>query len=121
MAITLTHVATGEVTTIREVLGYSATRDVPTVVHTIIGRGTPDFTVKATGPRSGTYRLFCLNETIALALEASLKRAGQFVLADTATAIANTTFVVSGKLAVELDDRTRVRCVVSVDYTAVTA
>lgn len=121
MAITLTHVATGEVTTVTEVLGYYSSRDVPTVVHAIIGRGTPDFTVKPAGPRSGTYKLFCLNETVAVALCKTLTRAGQFVLADTATAIANTTFMVTGNLSLELDDQTRVRCIVSVEYTEVTA
>ena len=121
MAITLTHVATGETTTITDVLGYESSREVPTVVHTIIGRGNPDFTVKPAGPRSGTYRLFCLNETVAIALSKSLMRAGQFVLADTSTAIANTTFVVTGNIGLELDDQTRIRCIVAVDYTEVTA
>lgn len=121
MPITLTHVATGEVTTITGILGYQSSREVPTVVHRIIGRGNPDFTVQATGPRMGNFRFFCLDETAALALSKSLQRAGQFVLADTATAIANTTFAVTGNIDLELDDQTLIRCIVAVDYTEVTA
>lgn len=119
MPITLTHVGTGTAQTITLVLGYRSSRRVETVVHTIIGRSAPDFTLKPAGPRTGTFRLFALDETAAAALETLLRRPGTFTLADTATNIADTTFTPTGGIDVELDERTMKRVVVAVDYTEV--
>lgn len=119
MPITLTHVGTGSTATITLVLGYQSGRRVDTVAHPIIGRSAYDFTLKPAGPRTGTFRLFATDETAATALESLLRRPGSFTLADTATAIANTTFTPTGSIVVELDPVTMARVVVAVDYTEV--
>lgn len=117
MAITLTHVPTGDTQTISLVLGYQSDRSSTTVVHTIIGRPNPDFTIRPVGPRTGIYRLFCTSEATASTLAAFLARPGPFTLTDTATTLANTTFLVTGRIGYELDEQTFVRCIVTADYT----
>lgn len=117
MAITLTHVPTGATQTIPLVLGYQSDRTVPTVVHSLIGIANPDFTVKPPGPRAGTFRMFCTSESTATTLATFLARTGPFTLTDTGTTLANTTFLVTGRITYELDEQTWLRCVVSVEYT----
>lgn len=121
MPITLTHVGSGTAATITSVLGYQSTRSIETVVHTIIGRTARDFTLKPVSPRSGTFRFYAADETVAGTLVGLLSRPGTFTLADTATAIADTTFTPTGTIGMELDEATSRVVVVSVDYTEVLA
>lgn len=121
MPITLTHTVTAEVVTIGAVLGYDSDAPVPTNVHTVLGRGTPDFTLRPAGPRTGTFELWCADETAALNLARVLKVPGALALADTVTNIADTTFMVTGPVRVSLDMQTQLRCIVSVQYTGTTA
>jgi hypothetical protein len=121
VAITLTHVGTGDSASITLVLGYKAARRVDTVVHEIVGVAARDFTLKPAGPRTGTFRLFATDETAAADLVTLLCRPGTFSLADTETAMADTTFTPTGAVDFELDSQTLRRVVVSVDYTEVLA
>jgi len=122
MAITLTHIPSGQSVTVASVLGYTSTIDVPTVVHEIVGVADPDFTVVPGRPRTGTFDLLCLTEADAITLRTLLARnLGAFTLADTTTAMADTTFLVTGSVVFALDDETRLRVVVSCDYTETTS
>lgn len=119
MPITLTHVGSGTAATLAAVLGYQSTRAIDTVVHTIIGRSAPDFTLKPVGPRTGTFRLYAADESVAASLVTLLSMQGSFILADTATTIADTTFTPTGNLGVALDENTLRAVVVTVDYTEI--
>jgi hypothetical protein len=122
MTTTITHAGSGQSLTVDRVLGYSSTVEVPTVVHAIVGVADPDFTVAPGRPRTGTYDLFCLSEADAITLRTLLTRnLGAFTLTDTDTAMADTTFLVTGNVVFTLDDDTRLRVIVSVDYTETTA
>lgn len=121
MTTTLTHGASGQSVTVDRVLGYTSQVEVPTVVHPIVGIAFPDFTVSPARTRTGTFDLFCLNETDAATLRTLLTRnLGAFTLADSDTAMADTTFMVTGNVTFALDADTLRRVVVSVDYTEVT-
>lgn len=121
MTISLTHTITAESVTVSMVIGYASDVDVPTVVHAVIGRGTPDFTLKPAGPRTGTYEMLCTNETAAINLRRLLKVPGALTLADTATSIADTTFMVTGPVGLALDPVTLRRCIVTAPYTETSA
>jgi hypothetical protein len=117
VTVTVTRVPTGEALTVLLVMDVAHGSDARTVVHPVIGRTLPDFTVRPIGPRTGTWHLLCATETTALQLEALLRTAGPFRLADTDTNIADRTFVVTGRLAVQLDTTTQKVCTVTADYT----
>jgi hypothetical protein len=121
MAITVTNVATGGSQTVVEVLGYSSTTPVEILEHVVIGTGVPVFTVKPARSRRGSFRFLCLTETTATTLYQFLKAsAGPFTLADSATNLADTTFFITGSIGYDLDDQTRKRCIVSIEYTEAT-
>lgn len=117
MATTLTRVPTGEALTLRLVFDVAHEADVPTVVHRPIGRAAAEFTVHPAGPRTGTYRLLCADELEAIALESLLRQSGPFRIAGSVATVVNRTFMVTGRVALELDRETQRVCVVSADYT----
>jgi hypothetical protein len=119
MAITVTNVPTGEAKTIALVRSYRTAVQVPTVVHDVIGSGTPDFTVKPAGTRRGTFEFLALDEGEAIRLASFFESPGPFNLADTATVVANTTFMVTGEVSIEVDSQTWKRCLVNVDYAEI--
>lgn len=119
MTTTLTHLPTGDTQDVEMVLDYRATRRVGTVAHEIVGRAAVDFTLKPAGPRTGTYRLFAMDELDAALVFAFVAREGAFTLVDTETAMADATFTPTGDITFELDDTTKRAVVVAVDYTEV--
>lgn len=119
MATTLTHNPSATVRTITKVLGYTSFSDAPTGVHWIIGLASPDFTLQAVRSRTGTFEFLCMDETEGIALRAFLSQDGSYTLVDDETEMADTTFLVTGTITFTLDDDTRLRCVVSADYTEV--
>ena len=97
------------------VLGYQTAREVPSLSHTIIGRGDPDVTLKPAGTRSGTLELFFTSEADYLAASDVLTRTSVLTLADTDYPSLGMSFVVRSISArLELD-----RWVVSVGYQEV--
>lgn len=103
------------------VLGYQTQRAAPTLTHTIIGRGDPDVTLKPVGLRTGTLDLFLLTEDDAARAQAVLSEVGVFTYTDDALPSTAMRFVVKGALGIRLDDQTRRRWVVSVQYAEVAA
>lgn len=114
--ITATSAAT---TTPRLVLGYQTSRQVPTVLHRIIGRGDPDVTLQPAGLRIGSMDLFYLDEPTATAAVELLAVPGVFTLDDDDTPSMGMAFVVNGQLTTRLDSDTG-RWVVGVGYAEVT-
>lgn len=117
MTVTITHLSTGTARTVVQVLGYESTRAVDTIVHTVLGRGPADFTLKPAGPRTGTFELLTVDETDASALTQLLIRPGAFTLSDTDTNMADTTFTPTGPVTYRLDTQTYKRVIVSTAYT----
>ena len=97
------------------VLGYQTAREVPTLTHTIIGRGDPDVTLKPAGTRSGSLELFFTSEADYLAASDVLARTSVLTLADTDYPALNMSFVVRS-LGTRLEGQ---RWVVSVSYQEV--
>ena len=118
MATTIT-TAAGQTTEPVLVLSYETVRNVPTLTHTIIGRGDPDVTLKPAGLRSGTLQLLYATEAEATAAMLVLTVLGTLVLADDDVASVGMTFVVTGDLYSREDEQTHRAWVVSVPYAEV--
>lgn len=116
---TLTQVPTGVSATIKVVTKFDYAIDVGTLVHRIIGSGIPDFTVKPAQTRAGTYEFLAENEAAAIALRDLLRTGGPFNLSDSGTAIANSTFMVTGRISLATDPTTQRVVLISVDFTEV--
>lgn len=116
---TVVHVASGESLDVLEVLGWADRVTVPTVVHRVIGSGTPDFTIVPAGPRAGTYRFLLWDGTTAAAVTAFLERPGAFAVTGADAAFADAAFYVTGDIVFTLDEDTLERVVVEVDWTEV--
>ncbi|MCU1439997.1 MAG: hypothetical protein JWP85_994 [Rhodoglobus sp.] len=101
------------------VLGYESSRRSGNIVHKILGREDPDVTFAPAGLRTGTLRIFCLDQTDAIATEALHTEVGVFVLADPEVAGIDMSYVPSGDIRSRLDDRTVTRWVVEIDYQEV--
>ena len=79
----------------------------------------PDFTVKPAQTRAGVYEFLCANEAAAIDLRDLLRTGGPFSLSDTGTAIANSTFMVTGRISLATDPTTQRVVLISVEYTEV--
>jgi len=101
------------------VLGYKSTRQAGNLIHPIIQRTDPDVTLAPAGLRTGTLELFCLDLAQALEVETLHAGAGVCQLEDTDLPALNMLYVAAGAIGLELDDETRLRWVVSVDYQEV--
>jgi|SRR6478735_2063072 len=90
------------------VLGYAATRDVPTVLHRIIGRGDPDVTLAPVGLREGSMDLLYAVDPEYQANEAVriLSLGYVYDLFDDVTPSMNMSFVVAGRLGIRADQDT---------------
>lgn len=102
------------------VLGWQSTQNARTVVHPVIGRPDPDVTLRPHTPRTGQLRMLTLNEADAHALAALHTQGLVLTLTDTDLPALGMSYVASGPVTVALDDATRRRWVVTVDYTEVT-
>jgi hypothetical protein len=101
------------------VLTYETTRNVPTVVHRIIGRGDPDVTLQPAGLRSGTLDFLCASYADADSVVVLLTTPGVLTLTDDDVPSAGMAFVVTGDLLAREDDQGTSRWIVSVPYAEV--
>lgn len=118
MTTTISHASTTVQPTL--VLGYRSERQSGNRIHAIIGTGSPDVTFGPPTLRTGTLEIFCLSWAEAAAIETLHTLPGKFTLTDSETLSVGMTYVPSGAIVSELDDATRTRWVVSVDYQEVT-
>lgn len=102
------------------VTGWEASQDSRNIIHTIIGRSTPDVTLKPAGLRSGTLELLFENATDAD--EARLLHADAVVFTLTSSELSQVdmTYVVAGSISSVLEDETRRLWTISVDFQEVT-
>lgn len=101
------------------VLGYAVSRKSANMIHTIIGRSDPDVTLKPAGLRTGKLEFFFLTLADALTADTIHKAEGTVALADTDLPALNMSYVTSGDIELELDDDTRKRWIVRVDFQEV--
>lgn len=119
MATTIT---TGS-TTITPLLvtGWQASQESRNIVHTIIGRSSPDVTLKTANMRTGTLEM--LFGTAADADEARTLHveAAVFTLTSSELSQVNMAYVVAGSISSILEDETRRLWTISVDFQEVDA
>lgn len=98
------------------VLGIQHQARTRNVVHEILGRSAPDITLRPAASRSGTWRLFFLDEESAAAAFDLHTQPGVFVMDYPERPTSNMSYVPIGDVRITLDDTTRTRWVVEVDY-----
>lgn len=112
-----TTITTGDTTITPTIItGWEASQDSRNVIHTIIGRPSPDVTLKPAALRSGTLEM--VFETAADAEEARQLHtdAVVFTLTSTDQTTINMTYVVSGNIGSVLEDVTRNLWIITVDF-----
>lgn len=103
-------------------LGYASTRDSGNIIHRAIDDPSNiDVTLRPASLRSGTLRFLFLTHAEGLAAEALHSNATALTLNDTDLPGVDMSYVVDGRIELELDDETRLRWVLSVDYQEVSA
>lgn len=108
--VTITHSAGVLVPKLVE--GYVATREVRTVVHTILNSSSPVVSLRPPGLRSGSLRCLFPVQADAVSAFAVLSTPQVLTLHASEVPAVNMTFVVagsrgSGELSIDLDDETR--------------
>lgn len=117
MATTITHNAT--TITPELVLGWESSQESKNILHDIIGKVSPDVTLKAPSLRNGTLTTFWLDETDAEACRALHSNLGSFTLASDEITQANMTYVTAGTIAMMLDEDTRAYWTVEIEFQEV--
>lgn len=111
----------GATVTALTVLGWDTTRPARTVVHAVIGKPEPDFTLRASGPRTGTVRYLFAELADAEACESLHGDApAPVTLTDPATPGSPMVYLVTGAVHLTADDEAGTRWSVSVDFTEIT-
>lgn len=103
------------------VTGWEATQESRNIIHDIIGRSTPDVTLKPSALRSGNLEL--LFDTATAANTARLLHMENAVFTITSTELPqiNMTYVVGGSISSALEDVTRNMWIISVDFQEIDA
>lgn len=100
------------------ILGYETYQESQNKIHDLIGGGIAVTLVKPR-PRKGTLDFFFLNEETATDCLQLHGRESTFMISDEDRAIVTMYYVVSGSISMKLDEETRNRWVVSIDYQEV--
>lgn len=101
------------------VLGYEVAQESRNIIHTILGRATPDVTLRFTNLRTGTLDLLFKTATEAETARQLHINPIVFSLDSTEIPDANMDYVVSGSISTVLEDVTRELWHVSVDFQEV--
>lgn len=117
MATTIT---TGDTTiTPTLVTGWEASQDSRNIIHTIIGRSTPDVTLKPASLRTGTLEMLFENATDADEARTVHMDAAVFTLTSSELSQVNMSYVVAGSISSVLEDETRRLWTLAVDFQEV--
>lgn len=101
------------------VLGYASKRESRNVVHQVIGRTGDDVTLRPASLRTGTLTMLFANEADALACEQMHAAGAVFTLVDDDLSSTTMLYILAGSLPRVLDDQTRRRWTVAVDFQEV--
>ncbi|WNM25245.1 hypothetical protein [Demequina capsici] len=112
---------TDGVTTLTPILvtGWSSTRLARNVLHDIVGTEWPEVTLRPAAPRSGTLQLLCATLADGVAMEAFHAQAKVLTLADPESAPLGMNYVASGRIDLDIDEDTRDKWIVSVEFKEV--
>lgn len=103
------------------ITGWESTQESRTVVHQVIGKSSPDITLKPAGLRNGTLELVFFSSASAVSARAFLSQARKFILATDESWLTEMHFVVSGSLSWTLDEQTQKAWIVSFEFQEVEA
>ena len=105
-------------TTLEPILvdGYRSVRSAGNIVHTLVDNEWPAITLRPARPRTGTLNLLCAELDDALAMDTLHAAANVVTLVDSDHPGLNMTYVASGTVQLELDNETRSRWWVRVDF-----
>jgi len=101
------------------VLGYEAQSESTNVVHRVIGRSNPDYTIGFETLRSGTLRLLFDTRAAAFTALALHRTVSVFTLADTDVPQADMTYIRTGAMTIGLDPETRIYWTLEVGFEEV--
>ena len=101
------------------ITGYESTRESGNVIHSIIGRPSPEVTLRAAGLRTGNLEALLLLEADAIALESLLAKPKTLLLTDPDVTGVNMSFVLAGPITRTLEDDTRRAWLVKFDFQEV--
>lgn len=103
-------------------LAWRSTRDGATVFHQAAAGTGHDVTLRAASLRSGQLQLLCLDGAAGVALEQLHAGAAVFTYADTDLPLTDMTYIVpdGGRIELTLDDATRLRWIVRIDFQEIT-
>lgn len=103
-------------------LSWRSTRDGATIYHQAAAGIGHDVTLRPASPRTGTLHLLALTGNDAAALEQLHANASMFTYTDTDLPLTNMSYIVpdDGRIELELDEETRLRWIVRIDYRQVT-
>lgn len=118
MTTTITHNST--TITPLLVLGWESTQDTRNVLHDILGKSSPDVTLRSAKSRTGTLRTLWETAEDAETCRALHAGVGTFTLASTEVVQADMDYVVAGSITVVLDDESVALWTVEIDYQEVT-
>jgi hypothetical protein len=103
-----------------QVLGYASSRQSRNIVHDILGRESPDITLRPASLRTGTLEMGFTSEADAKDAEDRHAVGGVFAIISTERASVEMSYVTAGAIGRELEDSTRDAWVVRVDYQETT-
>lgn len=102
------------------ILGWNASQATRNIIHPIIGKASPDVTLKAAGLRTGNLELLFMNATEAETARTMLSQALPFLIESDEAFLDNFRFVVASSISSALEDTTRNMWTISVDFQEVT-
>lgn len=101
------------------VLGYKATQDSKNVIHAVLGKTSPDVTLRKANMRSGTLEILFLTAAEAEAARQLHIAEDVFTLDSSEITQINMQYVVNGEITTALEDETRNAWVITIDYQEV--
>jgi hypothetical protein len=102
------------------VLGWESRQESRNIVHPIVGISNPDVTLRPANLRTGTLHLFYMDEASAESIRAAHTAGVVFSLSSDDVDSIDMSYVVDGEIGTRLDDQTRIRWIVDVDFQEVT-
>lgn len=102
------------------ILGWQAEQPSRNVIHEIIGKASPDVTLKPAGLRTGTLELLFLTATEAETARAMFLESQSFLIESDETWLDLFRFVASGNISSALEDTTRNMWTITFDFQEVT-
>lgn len=119
MTITITSILSDVKMTPRLVLGYEWSAQSRNVIHPLLGLTAIAVTLRRAPLRRGTMQLLFLEQAAALEAFYEHRTPTRFLYEDTDRPELTSSYVLDGKVGVQLDPETRDRWIVSVDYQGV--